>query len=228
MNLRCKPAFKLAALFLVFSIGQLYVFGGPNGYVNPSSQEPIGSRVGNLNGKLIIEDDETVLLNGNKVATGTTILSGAQIDTPEKVAATVMLPSGSVRVSPSSSLTVSFSGDSVRVNLAKGCTSIFLTDPNVRGEVITNQTLAWHSDPSKSNSASVCLDQNGHVNVVQGETRENVSEDVQVCGEQNFEIAAAGRRFPAGLLLFAAGSVIFGTILLTHGHANPSPITPTV
>jgi hypothetical protein len=227
MNVTCKPAFKLAVVFLVFSIGQLYVLGGPNMYATPLPQEPIGSTVGLLNGKLIVDEDETVLVNGNKVTSGTTILPGAEIDTPDKVFATVALPSGSVTILPNTSLTLSFGADTVRVNLTTGCATL-QTNQNVRGEMITNQTLAWSSDPSKRDTAAVCMDQSGRATVMQRETRETVSEDVALCGQEDFEIPVAGRGFPAKLLLYAAGAAIFGGLLLTNDHPNPSPGTPTV
>src|SRR6266508_3132626 len=74
-----------------------------------------------LMGKLRTSNNKLVLVNSNKARSGTTIISGARIQCPEKVGATVDLGSlGRLDIAANSDLTLAFATDEVKVQLRTG------------------------------------------------------------------------------------------------------------
>lgn len=72
-------------------------------------------------GRLMLAETESVLVNGNSANSGTTILSGSQLQTPEDVSATVQLGSaGTLFIEPNTNLTVTFDKTNVNVKVAAG------------------------------------------------------------------------------------------------------------
>jgi hypothetical protein len=119
--------FKAVALLLTFSILQVYVMANPAG-TNASAGSP-------LYGHLLVTGNSTVLLNGNSANSGTTILSGSQLQTPQGVKASVQLgAAGRLDISPETNLTLTFSKDSVDVNVISGNAHL-TTNAGVKGTV---------------------------------------------------------------------------------------------
>ena len=72
-------------------------------------------------GRLTINGDQPILVNGNSANSGTTIFSGSQLQTPAGVDATVQLgAAGKLYIQPNTNLTVTFNSGSVDVNVATG------------------------------------------------------------------------------------------------------------
>jgi len=123
MNLRQQRITTAIALFLVFSTTQLYVsvsFAGPQ----PST---VGSEVAvpapqQATGSLTTHDNKPITVNGAAASSGTTIVTGASIETPDGVGGTVNLGSlGSLHIDPNTKLTMEFQQGSVKVMLLRGC-----------------------------------------------------------------------------------------------------------
>lgn len=110
-----------------------------------------GASAAQLTGKLRTRGNEPVVINGNKVVTGTTVFSGAQIASPEKVGATVEIPSlGRLDIAPQTRLTLNFAAGRVEVALQAGYV-VLTTEKGVEGRVtVDGKTLT--TDSSKQSS----------------------------------------------------------------------------
>jgi hypothetical protein len=105
-----------------------------------------------LTGKLKTRDNKPVLVNNNKAISGTTILSGSQIQCPDKIGATVDLGSlGRLDIAPNSSLSLSFSAGGVEVQLQSGYV-ILTTNKGISGVVTTTDGTVFATDPSRTSS----------------------------------------------------------------------------
>jgi hypothetical protein len=148
MTVRHHKAFSAIALFLVFSVTQVYV-----------QASLIASTPGNnkgaaalVSGKLATRSGGLIKLNGNDVGPGTTILSGAQIQTPADIGATVQLGAlGKVDLAPETSLTLSFGQSSVDVKLDGGY-AVLTTMKGIDGSMTTPNGVVSKSDASKAST----------------------------------------------------------------------------
>jgi hypothetical protein len=76
---------------------------------------------GLMMGRLMMAKTEAILVNGNNAYSGTTILSGSQLQTPADVNATVQLGSaGTLYIEPNTNLTVTFDKTDVAVKVTAG------------------------------------------------------------------------------------------------------------
>jgi hypothetical protein len=105
-----------------------------------------------LMGTLRTRDNKPVLVNGNKVSSGTTILSGARIQSPNKVGATVDLASlGRLDFAPDTDFVVTFDAGKVSVRLKAGYV-VLTTRKGISGIVTTPDGKAFETDSSKLSS----------------------------------------------------------------------------
>lgn len=122
MSLRQRKAFKAIALILAFSFAQVYV--------QTSFAEP-GAKVGSvpvpqaLVARLTTRGGAATV-NGAGAGSGASILTGATIETPDQVSATIDLGSaGTVELAPNSSIQIDFADDgTVRVKVLRGCVTM--------------------------------------------------------------------------------------------------------
>lgn len=129
-----------AALLLVSSILSVCVGGG--------AAAP-------LTGKLTTRGSKPVIVNGNKVNAGTAIFSGAQIQSPENVGATVDLGTlGRLDLAPKTDITLTFSAGNVAVELRAGYV-VLTTQKGVKGYVRTPEGALSQTDPTKLSSVVV-------------------------------------------------------------------------
>jgi hypothetical protein len=125
---------KATSLLLVLSVSQAWVSA-----VTPSR----------IIAKLKTRENKPVKVNGNKTSSGTSIFSGAQIQTPEGVGATVELgPLGRVDMTPKADLTLTFAESGVNVELRSGC-AVLTTKVGVKGALISDDGKVLYTDPSK-------------------------------------------------------------------------------
>ncbi len=137
MNSRHKKAMSALAVFLAFAFTQVGVLAGLPAPVPGSPQRAITA-------KLATKNNQPITVNGASLGTGGTILTGATIETPDQVSATIDLgDAGVVELQPGASIQLDFDSDgNVRVKLIKGCavarrkTSVL---PNANTEIYTNQ-----------------------------------------------------------------------------------------
>jgi hypothetical protein len=114
---------KAVALFLIFSLAQVYVqlslaqTVGAIKNVLQQSQQTVG--------RLSTRGNRPILVNGNKASTGETILDGALLETSDCVTATVHLPlMGEVDLATNTTATINYSAGRVRVTLKQGCVRV--------------------------------------------------------------------------------------------------------
>ncbi|MDX6710238.1 MAG: hypothetical protein QOH96_1254 [Blastocatellia bacterium] len=105
-------------------------------------------------GKLRTRGNKPVSVNGHKVATGSTVISGARIESQEAVGATIEIANvGRVDIAPNSVLTVAFDGARIDVRLEKGYV-ILTTKIGVDGTVVTSEGTISKTDPSRESSVA--------------------------------------------------------------------------
>lgn len=109
-----------------------------------------------LAGKLVTRGNQPVLVNGYIVGTGTTILTGATIQTFHGTKASVQLGVlGSFELSPNSTATLSFAGEQVTGLLKRGC-AMLTTNPDVAGTLGTPDGMLTKTESGKLSSVNVC------------------------------------------------------------------------
>ncbi len=102
--------------------------------------------------KLKTRNNKPVKVNGQKAYTGTSLVSGSTIQSPEKVGATIDLgPLGRLDISPNTEVTVTFSEGVVSVQLRSGYV-VLTTAKGVSGTVNTNDGDVFKTDSSKQSS----------------------------------------------------------------------------
>jgi hypothetical protein len=103
-------------------------------------------------GRLKTRDNKPVTVNGNKAMSGTTLLSGSDIQCPEKVGATLDLgPLGRLDIAPKSDLKVNFTNSTVTVELRSGYV-VLTTNKGISGTVNTNDGEVFHTNSSMNSS----------------------------------------------------------------------------
>jgi hypothetical protein len=148
MTVRHHKAFSAIALFLVFSVTQVYVQAS----LVASTPNNSKGATALVSGKLATRSGGLIKLNGNDVGPGTTILSGAQIQTPSDIGATVQLGAlGKVDLAPETSLTLNFSQSNVDVKLDSGYV-VLTTMKGIDGTMTTPNGIVSKSDPAKAST----------------------------------------------------------------------------
>ena len=107
--------------------------------------------------RLTTTNNQPITVNGASAASGANLLTGATIETPAGVGATINLGSlGELEIEPGSELTLEFdhNGNVVKVNLRRGCTRL-RTNDNVNGEIATPDGKTTKSDSQRR--AAVCF-----------------------------------------------------------------------
>lgn len=133
------------ALLLIFSISQIYVqanLSGESSSVKSAAATPART------GRLTTSGNQPVTLNGNLTHSGTTVLSGAQLQTPVGVEASVQLGRiGLLRLAPETSLTLNFDDESIDVTLSSGSATL-TTNEGFNGSITTPDGKTERTDPA--------------------------------------------------------------------------------
>lgn len=157
MKPRTQRATSLFALFLVFCVSQVYVGAG---FAAPEaaaavSEVPAPQMAGPV-GVLTTVDNQKVIVNGAESITGATILSGASIETPAGVAATVNLGMlGRLEIEQFAKLTLNFQSNSIKVTLLNGCVTLH-ANKGTTGEIETTKDVVSKTDPATGGVLRVC------------------------------------------------------------------------
>jgi hypothetical protein len=147
MTVRHQKAFSAIALFLIFSVTQVYVQASL--LASTARSESKGATALVPSGKLATRSGGLIKLNGNDVRSGSTILSGSQIQTPAESGATIQLGGlGKVDLAPGTNLTLNFGQSNVDVKLASGFV-VLTTMKGIEGSMTTPSGVVTKSDPSK-------------------------------------------------------------------------------
>lgn len=129
---------KPVALLLVFAVLQVYVLVNP-AKASAATTDTSNTTVSNslVFGQLLMSQDQAALVNGTSATSGTTIFSGAQLQTLDGVAATVQLGKlGRLAIDPNTLLSLTFDKDYVDVKVTAG-NAVLTTNAGVKGTMLT-------------------------------------------------------------------------------------------
>lgn len=148
MNSVSRKTLKMISVLAALCLFQVYVLAAataPNAVVtNPNAATSANSL---MLGRLVLAGTESILVNGNSASSGTTILSGSQLQTPGNVEATVQLGgAGTLYIQPSTNLTVTFDQANVNVKVAAG-SAFVATNAGVRSSVTTPDGKTTTGEP---------------------------------------------------------------------------------
>jgi len=158
METRRRKALKALAVFLAFSFAQVYVQAGlPNPAPAPGTpQRPITA-------KLITKNNQPITVNGNSMGTGGTLLTGATIETPDQVGATIDLgDAGVIELQPGSKIQLDFDENgNVRVKVIRGCAVARKRTNVLPGEIEFYTDSASEKTDKKRRHMGFCILPNG-------------------------------------------------------------------
>src|SRR6266571_9391186 len=104
MATRPGKALTALAAFVAFSFSQVYVQAG---LPNATTGAPLPQRT--ITARLVTKNNQPITVNGNSVSTGGTVLTGATIETPDQVGATIDLgDAGVVELQPNTKIQLDF------------------------------------------------------------------------------------------------------------------------
>ena len=154
---------KAVALMLVASFFQVYVQSGA-AQVSDATQNT-ASQSTQILGRLYTSGNRDILVDREKADTGTTILDGATLETPDCTTAITYIGQldiitlyNEVRLATNTIVVINYSADKVKVTLKEGCVKL-LTKQGVEGTIETPDgkiTPASQPDGSGRNRAEVC------------------------------------------------------------------------
>jgi hypothetical protein len=226
MNLKYQKLTTATALLVTLAVGQLYVgitFAEANSALNVSGAVPV-----QLMGILTTSNNKPITVNGANAISGATIPSGATIETPDGVGATIRLgPLGSLCVAPNTKLTLEFDqqGKLVKVTVTEGCV-ILRTSKNVSGAINGPQGVIGQIAASATGgSLDVCSKAGAAPSINQGAAVDaHAGASAVDCGAAGAAAAPPTGIPPAVTGAFIAGGAA-GLFFLFRG-ANPSPSGP--
>ena len=148
---RQKRSTIAISLFLLIATTQVYLvksFARDANRTTIVPQQP--------SGVLSTQGNQPITVNGVSTNAGATILTGAGIETPAGVGASIDFGAmGSLQIDPDSRVMVDFSNGRIKVTVLRGCVTL-RTKQGTRGEVDRAQGVAGTTDPSKDDSIHVC------------------------------------------------------------------------
>ena len=169
MKPRQTKALKALAVILAFTFAQVYV--------NAALPEPPpagGAPQQTLTARLTTRNNQPITVNGISASTGATILTGATIETPDQVGATIDLgDAGIVELEPNSKIQIDFDENgNVRVKVLRGCAATRKKD-NVINELPGELELytdvdSEKTDKKKRRHVAGCLLPNGQLGSLGG------------------------------------------------------------
>jgi len=149
MNTVPRKTLRIISVVATVCLFQVYVLAAataPNAVANPNASSSANVL---MLGRLMLTGSESILVNGSSANSGTTILSGSQLQTPGDVEATVQLGSaGKLYIQPNTNLTVTFDKTNVDVKVAVG-SAFVAANAGVTSSVTTpdGKTSATGGDP---------------------------------------------------------------------------------
>lgn len=153
MTHRSRKATTAVALLLIFSVLQISL-AGPNAKSLDVVTTP--AQTDNLSGTLSVRGKQPISVNGNNAVTGTTIFSGASLETPIGVSATVNLGAlGSLELKPGTVAKLEFSEGNIKVMLIKGCV-VLRAKKNTTGVVENSSGVIGTTNKEKDDELDVC------------------------------------------------------------------------
>jgi hypothetical protein len=219
MGVRHRDIFRAIGVFTVLCVAQVYLLGGAS--ARAANDAPLLDPHPQTGGTLKTTNNQPIIVNGNSVRPGTTILSGSNIQTPAGVGATIEFGSATVCIAPNSSLVLEFTASTATVTLKTGC-AILTPHGNATGTITTPDGTSTES--KNGQSSDVCFAPNATAPVV----NQGAAVNAGACaGAGTFVPSSSGvNRTLVAVLIAGAGFGTLAAILLAGGGSNPSPSTP--
>jgi len=155
MNVRTRKILTTATAVLVFSFTQVF-------YVHAGSPQRV------ITARLTTKNNQPITVNGNSTGTGSTILTGATIETPDQVSATIDLgDAGSVELQPNSKIQLDYDvNGNVRVKVIRGCAVTRKKTNVLPGEMEIYTDAASEKTDKKRRHMGFCLLPNGQLSAI--------------------------------------------------------------
>lgn len=200
-----RNVFRVAALLTALCVAHVYVFAGT---VVPSGADT--AYAPQTGGTLTTTDNKQVIVNGNRVGAGTTVLPNSSIETPSGVGASVQLGFAEVTIAPGSDIVLDFTpGTEVTVTLKRGCV-VIRTQGNATGMIIRPDGTSVATGTGKV--ANAC-------------DREGAAAPVKTVGVPTVGSAGIDKALLA-VLFIGAGAATVAALTLAGRGFNPSPSNP--
>ena len=223
MTQKSRRAASAIALLLVFSLSQLYVQANL-AVKSPKAKTSVAAPA--RTGKLMTRGNHPVSLNGNSTSSGTTVLSGSELQTPAGVGASVQLGrNGLVRLAPETSLTLNFDNESIDVTLNSGYATL-TTNEGIRGSITMPDGKTVRNDASK-------------LSTIEGQTGDDDDDKKKAAGyipggeEGEGLLGGASNGAARAFGLAVLGGAIAATVIIINldetdavKAINPSPSAP--
>src|SRR6266567_714567 len=162
-NLRRRKALRAAATFLAFCFAQVYVHGA---LLDSPTNASVPQRL--ITARLTTKNNQPITVNGNAVGTGATLLTGATVETPDQVSATIDLgDAGVVELQPNSQIKLDFDENgNVRVKVIRGCAVTRKKTNVLPGEMEIYTDAASEKTDKKRRHMGFCLLPNGQLSSI--------------------------------------------------------------
>ncbi len=151
-----------AIILFLWLCGSPHSAMGKFGVTKPdASPRPAKSKPkSNVTARLVTRGNQPVLVNGYSSYTGATVLTGATIQTPDGVRATLQLANlGSFDLSPNTIAVLEFDTEDLKGTLKRGC-AVLTTYPKVNGKLLTPDGTAMSTDNLTRSSVTACSEEN--------------------------------------------------------------------
>ncbi|MGZ8842196.1 MAG: hypothetical protein ACXW18_00945 [Pyrinomonadaceae bacterium] len=155
MRSKYKRSFTAVTLLILLAVMQAYA--GTGLATRNSNVTDLSAAPQQISGILTTQANKPITVNGASAATGATILSGAMIETPDGVTATISIPGhGTLEIAANTKLTLEIDQNgNIKVNLIQGCL-VLRTMKGSSGEVDNAQGVIGKTDSSKNDELNVC------------------------------------------------------------------------
>jgi hypothetical protein len=220
MNSKYQKITTAIALLATLAVGQLYIavsFAEPNSgsSVPAATSQP-------LTGILTTSNNRPITVNGANAINGATIPSGAVIETPDGVGATIRIGQfATLCIASNTKLSIQFDAQgNVTVTVIEGC-AILTTKNGAGGIVNSAQGNVGQINAATGGTIDVCLRGGAAPTTNQGAAVDaGAGASALDCGAAGAAAAPAG--FPPAATVAFIGGGAAGLYLLFRG-GNPSP-----
>jgi hypothetical protein len=221
MSLRRHKRVEAIAALLLFSVAQIGVqvsFAQPTAGATPIPPQQFIAR-------LTTRNNQPITVNGNGSASGSSILTGATIETGPDQSATVNLgPLGTLDIAPNTKLVLTYDEQgNVKVLLLQGC-AVLTAKKKTKGEVATQQGPAGTTDPKKGGILDICFPPGASSPIVNQGAAAAAGAGAGTGGSAGAAAAGAGGIFGLGIpatIAIIAGGVAAGLSPIIFQN-NPS------
>jgi hypothetical protein len=225
MNMKRRKAFTAVAALLLFSVSQIGLQIGlaePKSPTTPVVPQQIVARLATRN-------NQPINVNGQSTGSGTSILSGATIETSTDQSATVNVPQlGSVDISPNTKVVLTFEQGKLNAQVIYGCV-ILTARKNTTGEITTEKGSIGKTDASAGGVLEMCFPQGAAAPVVGPGVAQGAGATAGTTGGAT--AAGGGGLFGLGVpatiaVVSAATAAGLTPLFFPDSSNNPSPAAP--